>query len=175
MHLTPAGGPHRIVVIGCGGSGKTVLARRLGAAYGLPVTHLDALYYDRDWRPRPAAGFAAAQRELVAAERWVIDGNHAATLPIRLRRSDTVVFLDLPARTCLLGIVRRRLRYGGGQHPDGVYDRITWSFIRYVLGYRRTVRPRVLALIARHAPHARVLHLTGRRAVEALCDGRAPA
>lgn len=36
----------RIAIIGCGGSGKSYLARQLGAALELPVTHLDALYYD---------------------------------------------------------------------------------------------------------------------------------
>lgn len=35
----------RIVVIGAGGAGKTVLANRLGRILGLPVTHLDALRY----------------------------------------------------------------------------------------------------------------------------------
>ncbi|MEV3966020.1 hypothetical protein AB0M34_35025 [Nocardia sp. NPDC050193] len=38
---------------------------------------------------------------------------------------------DLPALTCLLGIAQRRRRYRGGQHKDGVYDRITWDFVKF--------------------------------------------
>ena len=42
------------------------------------------LYYDRDWRPLDKEQFAALQRDLVAAPRWIIDGNYASSLPIRL-------------------------------------------------------------------------------------------
>jgi adenylate kinase family enzyme len=155
----------RIAIIGCGGSGKSVLARQLGAMLGVTPIHLDTLYYDRDWNPRPREEFAAVQRELVSMKRWVIDGNYASTLPIRLAAADTVIFLDLPAWSCLRGIAQRRLRHGGGQHDAiGVYDRITWGFIRYVLGYRKSMAPRVRDLIAEHAGQAEVVMLTSRRA-----------
>ncbi|BAJ29048.1 MULTISPECIES: hypothetical protein [Kitasatospora] len=155
----------RIAIMGCGGSGKTVVGRRLAELINAPLTHLDGVYYDADWNPLPQEKFAALQEELVARPRWVIDGNYASTLPIRLKRADTVVFLDIPPIICLLGILQRRWRYRGGQHTSqGVFDRITWGFIRYILGYRRQMRPKVRALIAEHAGHARVVTLTSRRA-----------
>ncbi len=119
----------------------------------------------REANRTPAEQFAAIQRELVAADRWVIEGNYASSLHIRLARADTLIFLDLPAWVCLWGIAQRRWRYRGGQHADGFYDRITWSFIRYILGYRRSMRPRVAALLAEHGRHARIIRLTNRRQV----------
>ncbi|AWS48623.1 topology modulation protein [Streptosporangium sp. 'caverna'] len=155
----------RIAIIGCGGSGKTTLGRRLAALVDAPMTHLDGVYYDAAWNALPQEEFAAIQQKLVAEPRWVIDGNFASTLPIRLARADTVIFLDIPPAVCLWGILQRRLRYRGGQHGEhGVFDRIHWGFIRYILGYRRRMRPRVRALIAEHATHARVVTLTSHRA-----------
>jgi adenylate kinase family enzyme len=159
----------RIAIIGCGGSGKSHLARQLGQLLDLPVTHLDAVYYDAEWNPLPQEEFAAIQRDLVANAHWVIEGNYASTLPVRLAAADTVIFLDLLAVTCLWGILQRRWRYRGGQHQDvGVYDRITWSFVRYILGYRRNMRPRVRTLLAEHGPEVRLISLTSRRAANTL-------
>jgi adenylate kinase family enzyme len=156
----------RIAIIGCGGSGKSHLARELGILLDIMPAHLDRLYYDRDWNPVEQQRFAALQRDLVSAPRWIIDGNYAATLPIRLEAADRVIFLDLPAWGCLWGVAQRRLRHGGGQHDAiGVYDRITWNFIRYIGGYRRHMAPRVRQLIAAHAAHIHVVILRDRRAV----------
>jgi adenylate kinase family enzyme len=155
----------RIVIIGCGGSGKSRLAGALGDMLGITPVHLDGLYYDRDWKPLDKEQFAALQRDLVARARWIIDGNYASSLPIRLEVADTVVFLDLPAWACLWGIIRRRLRHGGGQHDAiGVYDRITWNFVRYIAGYRKQMAPRVRQLIVGHAGDAQVVVLRSRRA-----------
>jgi hypothetical protein len=46
----------------------------------------------------------------------------------------------------------------------GVYDRITWGFVRYILGYRRSMAPQVRVLITGHAAEAEVIVLRGRRA-----------
>jgi adenylate kinase family enzyme len=155
----------RIAIIGCGGSGKSHLARVLGARLGITPVHLDVVYYDKGWKPLDQETFAALQRDLVAAPRWIIDGNYASTLPIRLKAADTVVFLDLAGWACLWGIAQRRLRHGGGQHQAiGVYDRITWDFIRYILGYRKKMAPRVRDLITSHAGHAQVTVLRSRAA-----------
>lgn len=154
----------RIAIIGCGGSGKTYLANQLAAVLNLPLTHLDAVYYDADWNALPAEEFAALQEKLAAEPRWLIEGNYASSLPIRLARADTVIFLDLPALTCLAAIGQRRWHYRGGQHTkDGVYDRITWDFVRYIWGYRKTMRPRVQGLLDKHGGNATLVTLTSRR------------
>jgi len=100
----------RIVIVGCGGSGKSTLARRLGRRSICRSPHLDAFTTTRTGNPLPPDEFAERQRSLVASDRWLIDGNYASTLPIRLAAADTVIFLDLPAYACLRNIARRRWR-----------------------------------------------------------------
>ena len=59
----------------------------------------------------------------------------------------------------------RRIKHGGGQNDaTGVYDPITWNFIKYVWNYRKTMGPRVRALIEEHAGHAEIRILRSRRA-----------
>jgi adenylate kinase family enzyme len=154
----------RVAIVGCGGSGKSYLARELGRLIESPVTHLDTEYFDDQWNPLPMEKFEARQRDLVAGPRWVIDGNYNSTLQMRLAVADTVIFMDLPTRSCLRGILARQLRHGRGQNrASGVYNRITPGVLRYVLGYRRTMRPRVWAKIDQFAPDAKVIVLTSRR------------
>ena len=81
----------RIAVIGCGGSGKSPLARELGALLDITPVHLDGLYYDRTWTPLDPEQFAALQRDLVREP----PGHRrqlASTLTIRLETSGTVIF-----------------------------------------------------------------------------------
>ncbi len=132
----------RVAVIGCGGAGKTVLARRLGEALDLPVIHAD-LHRD-EWESVHGA--------LVARDEWVIDAMRLGTLDERLARADAVVFVDRRAPACFAGLLRRRLRYRGGLHPEsGVADFLNWEFARWILTFRRRSRPEILALLDRHA------------------------
>ncbi|MEV4708696.1 topology modulation protein [Actinoplanes sp. NPDC049316] len=155
----------RIAILGASGAGKTILARTLGALLDLPVTHLDQLRYDTDWNVTPEPDFVAAQHRLVAGTRWIADGNSLASLPVRAAAADTIILLDPHPLRCLTGIALRRLRYRGGQHADGVYDRITLDVLRYAATYRARHLPKVQDCLREHATHATVVHLRSRRAV----------
>ena len=91
----------RVTIVGCGGSGKSYVARELGRLLDLPVIHMDAVYFDDQWNPLPIERFEAVQRELIAAPRWVIDGNYNSTVQVRLEAADSVVFMDLPTHPCM--------------------------------------------------------------------------
>lgn len=166
----------KVVVLGCGGSGKSSVARALGHLLDASVTHLDSVFYDEDWNELPLPAFEARQRTLVAEPRWVIEGNYHSTQAVRLHACDTVVFLDLATATCLWGVLWRQLRNGAGQNPaTGEYNRIHLGVIRYIRTYRRTMRPKVLGDIQRHARHATVVTLTSRRQVRRWLRDQAPA
>jgi adenylate kinase family enzyme len=163
----------RIAVIGCGGAGKTTLANELGRCLRVPVLHVDGFY----WQERPGIGCVEStpeqwrqiHDEMIAGQRWVIDGMKLGVLEARLAAADTAVFLDLPAWECLLGVVRRRLRYRGQVRPDiGVYDRINVEFIRWILSFRRTARPRIIELL--RASQCKVVVLRSRAEARAFLE-----
>jgi len=92
--------------------------------------------------------WSACHRGLIARDRWVIDGMKLGVLAGRLQRADAVVYLDLSTLSCLLGVARRRVRYRGQLRPDlGVYDRISWEFVRWIYSFRTRQRPRILDLL----------------------------
>lgn len=154
----------RIAVIGCAGSGKSTFARRLGRVLGIEATHLDAWYWRPGWVATPRDEWRSVQQRLVAGERWIIDGNYAATLDIRLERAGTIVFFDLPRRTCLFGLLRRWARHRGRPlQAPGCPERLSWELARWVTRYRRHSRPKVMAAIARHAPQAQLIVIGTRQ------------
>ena len=90
----------RIMVIGGSGSGKSTMARWLGAQTGLPVPHLDHVHWMPYWTPRPEAERLAMVRAFEQEARWIIEGGISTTYPTRyptrLARAQMVIWLDLP-------------------------------------------------------------------------------
>ena len=137
----------KVLIIGSGGSGKTTLGRRIAELTGLPLVHLDALFWREGWVPTPDGEWDRVVAELINGDAWILDGNYGRVLRVRLAACDTVIFLDLPPWLCLWRILKRRFRYKGRRRPDlpeGCPERLNWEFARWVLGYRRNQRPGVL-------------------------------
>ena len=158
-------------MIGPGGTGKSTLAARMGAITGLPVIHLDSIFWRPGWEPTPKDEWARTVRALLAREAWVMDGNYSGTLDARLAACDAVVFLDLPRRTYLRRAVLRRLRHLGGRTRSdmapGCPEQLSWEFVRWLWGYRNRQRPAVLKkLEAAAARGLRVLILRSPAEVE---------
>lgn len=142
----------KIILIGSGGAGKSTFARALGEALGLPVHHLDALFWHPGWVETPRPDWTAAQEKLCAGDRWIIDGNYGATMDLRLSAADTVIFLDLPRWLCLYRALKRAFVYRGRTRPDmapGCPERLDAKFLRWIWNYPRARRPGILEKLDR--------------------------
>lgn len=138
----------KIIVIGSGGAGKSTFSRRLGEVTGIPVIHLDQLYWRPNWEKTPAPEWEATVAELVNGETWIMDGNFGGTREIRMRAADTIIFLDIPRRVCLYRVIKRAITYHGNNRPDmaaGCNERIDLEFLLWVWNYPRRGRKRLMA------------------------------
>ncbi len=147
----------RVAVIGSGGAGKSMLARQIGAVTGLPVIHLDHHYWSPGWVPTPDPEWFATQRELLAGESWVVDGNYGGTLELRAELADTIIFLDLPRHVCLARAIRR-FRSPILQAP-GCPQKVDAEFLRWIWDFPHRTRPRLLASLGTYAATTRLVHL----------------
>lgn len=140
----------RIMIIGCGGAGKSTLARQLGEKTGLPVVHLDKLFWHPGWIESTRDEIDSKITEAMAEPRWIMDGNYNRTLPVRLEHCDTVIYLDFSRFACLMGVVRRVLTSYGKVRPDmaeGCPERFDWEFIQWIWNFNRTKRQRYYSML----------------------------
>lgn len=159
----------RILVIGAGGSGKTTLARRLAERTGLPLVHLDALYWRPGWEPTPPDEWRATIQTIVGREQWIIDGTYGGTLAARLEACDTAVFLDVPRLVCLWRVLKRQVRHLGRVRPElapGCRERLSWEFLAWIWTYPSRQRNDILRRLRALEGRTRVANLHSSAAVD---------
>ena len=72
--------PQRIVVVGCTGVGKSVLAATIAEHRLLPFVELDAHFWLPDWQTPDPDDFRACVRDATSGEGWVVAGNYDTRL-----------------------------------------------------------------------------------------------
>lgn len=162
----------RIMIIGCGGAGKSTLARQLGEKTGLPVVHLDKLFWKPGWVSLSRDEFDAVHRAAIAEDRWILDGNFDRTMEERIRRCDTVVYLDFSRTACLLGVAKRVLSTYGKVRPDmgeGCPERFDWEFMRWVWDFNKKKRAKNYMLLEQYRDK-KIYILKNRRQVKAFLN-----
>lgn len=136
----------RILIIGGNGSGKTTLARALLSKLGLPLVHLDKLYWRDDWQHVSDEELSAAIQTELEKDEWIIDGNMKRFLRQRLTYCDTVIYLDFPSAVCALGALKRIIHSHNKSRPDmggnciEKLDRRSFEFIISIFAFNRRNR-----------------------------------
>ncbi len=140
---------NKVIVIGCPGGGKSTFARMLHEKTGLPLYYLDLMYWNADRTTVDRAVFHERLHATMEKESWIIDGNYASTMEMRLAACDTVFFLDYSLEVCLAGVEDRR----GKSRPDmpWVETEGDAEFIAFIKNYSTDSRPKVLELLGRYS------------------------
>ena len=139
----------KIIVIGCAGSGKSTLSRKLREITKIPLYHLDLEYWNEDGTTVEQSVFLERLSAILEQNEWIIDGNYSSTMEMRMKECDTVIFLDYPLKVCLDGVKARM----GKPRSD-----MPWvekgedeEFISFIKNYKEQNRPQVMRLLEKYS------------------------
>ena len=135
----------KVIVIGCPGSGKSTFSRALHERTGLPIYHLDLLYWNSDRTTVSKEVFRERLQSVLALDSWIIDGNYGSTIEMRMAECDTVFFLDFPLEVCVDG-VRERM---GKPRPDMPWIETEYDeeFLEFIRNFEKDSKPKILTLL----------------------------
>ena len=139
----------RVIVIGCPGSGKSTVPRALHNKTGIPMYHLDMMYWNADKTTAEKSVFLERLSTVLEKDEWIIDGNYGSTMELRMAACDTVIFLDYPLEVCLDGIKERR----GKSRSDmpWIETEEDAEFIEFIKNYNEQQKPKVLELLEKYS------------------------
>ena len=158
----------KVIVIGCPGSGKSTVSRSLHKKTGIPLYHLDMMYWNDDRTTVEKSVFLERLSVVLEKDEWIIDGNYGATMELRLAACDTVIFLDYSLDVCLDGIRERR----GKPRSDmpWIETEEDSEFIEFIKNYNEQQKPKVLELLKKYADKNIVI-FRSREQVDAFLNG----
>lgn len=137
----------KILIVGCGGAGKSTLAVALGKKLALPVVHLDKLWWKPKWQSRTESEFDALLLSELEKPSWIIEGNFARTFARRLEHAELCIFLDYPTELCINSVYERAEKYRGTTRPDmteGCTEQVDPVFEEWIRSFDIDVKPKML-------------------------------
>ena len=158
----------RVMIIGCGGAGKSTLARKLGEKTGLPVVHLDQIWWSPgNWQHLEREEFDEKLQQEMEKTRWILDGNFNRTIEPRLEMCDTVIYLDMSRIVSLKNWIGRVIRNWGKARPDMAEGCAEWfdpEMAKWIWEFNGKNRDRYYELLAQ-AKDKNIVILKNRRMV----------
>ena len=95
----------KIIVIGCPGGGKSTFARALSERCGLPLHHLDMMFWNIDRTTVERSVFLDRLSAVLDGDEWIIDGNYSSTMEMRIGKSEQSEHALKPEFSALLALI----------------------------------------------------------------------
>ena len=158
----------KVIVIGCPGSGKSTVSRTLHNKTGIPLYHLDMMYWNTDKTTVEKSVFLERLSAVLEKDEWIIDGNYGSTMELRMVACDTVIFLDYPLEICLDSIKER----SGKPRSDmpWIETEEDAEFIEFIKNYEEQQKPKVLELLKKHSDK-NIIIFKSREEADAFLNG----
>jgi adenylate kinase family enzyme len=153
----------RIVILGCAGSGKTTLARKLGERTGARVICLDSIWQPQ-WSKHDVPVFREVVKEAHEGDNWISDGNFAeVTFDLRLPRATQVIWLERLKPICLWRAITRVSVRGEAHRVAKLGD-----VVKFIWNFDCINRPRIERLRMLHGPEVPIRRVHGDRGIREL-------
>ncbi|NJH80536.1 AAA family ATPase [Staphylococcus hyicus] len=145
----------RIVIMGSPGTGKSTLAYRIAQHTGLPLYHMDALFWEGNQTTSEEA-LRTRLNHVISKDTWIIDGNYKDTLEMRIQRADLVIWLRAPKWKCIMRVIYRFVtdkfrEKGPGANPDILEP----SFIKHIWDFPNKSIPAMYDIHEKYKNHCR--------------------
>lgn len=154
----------RVAILGNAGGGKSTLCKSLSVAKDLPIYQLDKLQWNPGWVATPVDEFHLKHDELVAKDRWIIDGVATMeSIATRLEAADTIIFVDHPLWVHYWWAAKRQFLCLFRPRPDFIPGcpmlPKTLQLIKLIWHIHKYIRPAILKLISKHSANKQVFHI----------------
>lgn len=155
----------RVLIIGSNGAGKTTFSYSLSGKTGLPLIHIDKIYWQNYWEVTPQREFLEKVLAEVQKPKWIIEGNNLSSLSQRLPYADTVFWFEFPPLLCLIHVFKREMKYHKTPRPDlpdECMGRLKIRFLKEVWEFNKKNHGRI-KLLLENTGNIKVIHLKNHR------------
>ena len=154
----------KAIIIGPSGSGKTTFSVALHNTTGLPLYHLDNIWWNADKTHISRPEFDLKLSDLINRDCWIIDGDYSRTYEPRIAACDTIFFLDFDINICMEGLTQRL----GKPRPDmpWIDYELDQELVARVQKYETENKPVLLSLFDKYPEKEVIIFKTRKEAEE---------
>lgn len=131
--------PHKIIIIGDAGRGKSTLASRISEKLKIPHYSTDDYFYEVKFsKPRERQGALKQISEVYKRDNWIMEGTTAWLLDTGMELSDIVIYLHYKNIFSQWFILLKRELSRENEKLSGTFGLMKHVFYkRYSLGYKK--------------------------------------